>query len=266
MNDQDIEDVRQHYLEQHRVEIAASAAVYSCIERWIGREIGPTDRMLVIDRGELVMASGIWPGDMASHVQPVIQAAKAETRIAVQERIKKLEQLKAASITLSDCWSALPPQERPISVHHDRVSKALFGTEARVIEAIGLSRALPLVIEFLCSELDLNVSNERKKLEQLTGKKGRPRDERAYAVAAALAKLYAQITGKMPTYSEGPDGQHGEYTPGLRDLFDAIGLERAALKLPATAAIKAVTEIDLKYGKPSRVEKGLFGLLSTLPT
>jgi hypothetical protein len=81
----------------------------------------------------------------------------------------------------------------------------------------------------------------------LKGRRGRSRNEAAYAVALELARLYAKVTGKRPTYAEGADGLSGEYTPALRNVFDALGWKKTNLRGPAEAARDAITEGDLEY-------------------
>ena len=78
---------------------------------------------------------------------------------------------------------------------------------------------------------------------------GRAKDEAAHRVAMEAAKLYAKVTGSKPTYSEGPSGVSGKYTPFLRDVYDAFGWTERSLRTGAEAAISALEPSDFEYAR-----------------
>lgn len=119
--------------------------------------------------------------------------------------------------------------------------------ETRIIREIGIIEASTISLFALMQAASTELDRLEAKLEALNmGKRGAPRNEAAYAVALELARLYAKVTGRKPTYAEGPDGLSGEFTPALRNIFDALGL-KAGLRGPATAARDAITDEDTKY-------------------
>jgi len=236
----------------------ARAAIYSAISAWTGEVIRPGDPIPVIRNGRKVSeihSNTLLHGDPTD---PVTSASLIEHRSTLERKEKNLCNVKEKAQALISALTELSYSER---IELDRQKQ--FSEDARLASRIIAQVGYLTSSVVGCSQMMLRSEEEilkvQKELKKRQRGKGRPRNDAAYAVASELAYLYANVTGQKPTYSEGPDGLSGQYTPALRDVFDSLGWTELSLRGPAEAAILKVGPEDLAYDK-NQTLGGLLGL------
>lgn len=250
----------------------AEEAILAAIQRWTGEEIQlgePLPRFRGGARVGTIFAGFFSPNP----IREVVNAARIEERSEIERKIAEYKRLKEAADAMHEAFvgmgyfQRLELQSTTIGEIDSRQNGADQGRrdqlplKVRLIHEIGLISSAGIANNELALRARAKIEELEGKLKQRKGtKKGRPRNEAAYAVALGLAKLYAQVTGDRPTYSAGVDGLSGRYTPALREVFDALGWTEINLRGPAEGAIAEISNADLEYE-----ENTIGGLLSAWP-
>lgn len=245
---------------QHAIS-RAEGVILTEICRWTGIEVSPGDRIPIIRDGRKV-------GEIPETYfvgSPVVQVAKAsliEHKSEIERKIVALQSVMDSSERLIEALSEMTYFDRArLGTETGWVGNALRGNDAslleRLIREIGTVTSAMISARALVNSAKKQVGELQDELEKRKTKRGRPRNEAAHAVARELALLYAKITGKRPTFADGANGLSGDFTPALRDVFDALGWQETNLRGPAQAAISIISESEMQYE-----EKGLSGLLS----
>jgi hypothetical protein len=250
-------------LEKEQAIKRAEVAIYSEVSRWVGSEIPPGEPVPIVRHGRRVgqLPATLW----GNPAQKVAEAVRIEGKGEIRRKKRKYSKVcKACQDTLHALLDGNMMDRTDLEVSADTYIRkedweGRATLKARIIKEIGFTDAATISLIAIREAASTEIHRLETKLEALNlGKRGAPRNEAAYAVALELARLYAKVTGRKPTYAEGPDGLSGEYTPSLRIVFDALGL-KVGLRGPATAARDAVTDEDMKYEA-----NGLFGILSAM--
>lgn len=229
----------------------AEAAIYSEVSKWVGSEIPTGGSVPIVRHGKHV---GQLPATVLGNpARKVAEAVRVEGKREIKRKIQQYSALwEGCRDTLRAVYGAnmtdridLEVSARILAANDAGGERA--GLETRIIREIGIVEASTISLFALLEAARAQLDRLETRLEELdTGKRGPPRNEAAYAVALELARLYAKVTGRRPTYAEGPDGLSGEYTPALRKVFDELGL-KVGLRGPATAARDAITEDNMKH-------------------
>lgn len=219
--------------------IAAAEAIRKGIRRWSGGLYADGPQLPIIREGNIVKHFGSEASD------PVEQVLKGSVLPPEKVSAGERERLAELAYSLGRCAKACAAFEDVELRQLAKGTRRGRTTEERVSYALGVETALSASMTLLLEAAEERIADLDKKAEGQPRKRGRKRNGAAYAVAAALAQLYAKITGKTPTYSEGKDGLSGEYTPVLRDVYDELGWDKTALRGPAETAIAGITRTDL---------------------
>ena len=223
----------------------AEAVIYAHVSKWMKKEIavgGPIPWPRA-KPGFGQLNSTILGG--VDEVRKILDASKAIDTSTLRVKVRKLKKLRsdieAMITTLNEFdWEQMARAENTARNLHTNI-------EGRVVTALGACNVARLGLDVIF----VGLYQELTKMEQVikdrdTSGPGRAKDEAAHLVALEAAKLYAKVTGKSPTYSEGPNGLSGQYTPFLRELYNAFGWKARTLRTGATAAINSVKSSDLE--------------------
>lgn len=246
----------------HAISLAVEV-IYRALGRWTGQELKPGNPVPIVRDGKVVgsIGAGLFGKDV---VREVAEASLTELRA---ELLRKRDDLQALVAAIGDLNSSLSKmtglelsrlEQLTGNIHHNAL-RGPKAVEERIIREIGSVFSALISCGALLSAAKEEIGRLDGELEKRNAGQGRPRNEAAHEVALRLAKLYARVTGKRPTYAAGPDGLSGDYTPVLREVFDALGWKKTDLRGPATKAIEAITEADLRHE-----ESTLDGLISAL--
>lgn len=256
------DDETRAYAEKQHAITRAELVVLSAIGLWTGEALVPGDPIPIFRDGKRV-ATIPQHSFEPNRARVVAEASLTEDRSEINRKIKALKSASGAADELIRALAAMTYMDR-LSLETKCEGIGQFGVRAahdpleiRLIHEIGPVVSAVVAASAVASTAKTEVGELEAELKKRETKPGRPRNEAAHAVARELARLYAAVTGKRPTYSEGPDGLSGQYTPALRDVFDALGWEATALRGPAEAAIAGISEADTQYE-----ETGYFGLFS----
>ncbi|MBZ0129633.1 MAG: hypothetical protein K8F59_11005 [Rhodobacteraceae bacterium] len=240
------------HAEKHHAVIQAVEVIYEAVTNWTGIEVTPSERIPIIRNGKRV---GELPQSLFA-INPVREVAEASLVEDTGELKRKLDNLRAVfetSEALAKALGKMTFSERSkLDVHGLRNRNDLQlepSLEARIIHEIGLTFTTFLSSKALFDGAKKEIEELESKLRDRNLGRGRPRNEAAHSVAQKLAQLYAKVTGRRPTYSAGPDGFHGEFTPALRKVFDTLGWSETDLSGPAQKAIESIDESVLMYGE-----------------
>lgn len=243
--------------------IAADEVIFSVLGRWTGTTIKRGDDIPIVRDGATV-GTLVNPAWASCPVKRITDASLIEHKAEIDRKISDFEGVADAADALVKALARMSLFNRfeldnsGSSPYRNVLSDGKAPLEERIISEIGIVSAARIAALALTANAVGYASDWKKELKKRKRKPGRPRNEAAHAVARELALLYAKVTGKRPTYSEGADGLSGEYSPALRDVFDALGWRDTGIKGPAQAAIGALTEADMKHE-----EMALSGLFSS---
>lgn len=228
--------------------IDTRAVIYSAIGNWIGEKIEEGGVIPIVRNGETV---GTLPQTIFGDgpVEQVTAASKADYKTDLKNKAERIAKTAGDAEVLMNSLLEMTGQER---TGLDFGPFEFFGNsyeplEVRIIKEIGYVRSALIACSMIKSEAEVMQKSALAGLKGRETRPGRPRNEAAYAVALELARLYAKVTGRRPTYSEDPNGVSGEYTPALRDVFDSLGWSDITLSGPAEAAKKKITDEDLDH-------------------
>jgi hypothetical protein len=247
----------------------ARAAISDALFRWTGHQPDDLGRIPIV-RGEEFL--GHHATNNALTFNPIDSFAQSVLERNTTELKSQLKVLRKMRAGLDQFITQVPDLEPEtllaLQVGEEVSQKTDSHLENRILAAVGWLGSSFLSGKRLLPVIDSVISLTERKLELRRTGRGRPRDEAAYAFAAALARLYALSTGKTPTFSKDADGFYGEFTPVLRDAFDHVGWRSRTLDDPANAAISSLTEADFELPRSAQrppensLLGGLFGLES----
>ncbi|MBY0136348.1 hypothetical protein [Paracoccus yeei] len=243
--------------------IAVERAIYSAVERWTGVQMTPGGKGIPkIRNGTVHLDSHSYTllNEPRSRViDQIMQEAAIEGKATLSARLDRLRACELAVRTALDAYANLEIAEQvgPWPIRRGRT------VERRIIEAMDLWVAFPTASEAMLDTLAAKIADAEQKLAKFPSAPGRPRNEAAHRVALQLAHLYADVAGRKPTYSENRDGLHGDFTPALKALFDALGWKRIALRGPAEAAVAAIA--DEHIAELTRPKSLFGGIFSSVP-
>lgn len=239
------------YSEKRQAIIRAEAIIYSEVSRWVGFEVPNGGLVPIVRNGNRV---GQLPATVLGNpARRVAEAVLVEGKGEIQRKKQHYSAIfEGCRGTLRALFDANMIDRIDLEVsarlHASKdTGEGRAALETRIIREIGIIEASTISLFALLEATSAEIERLESKLEAIkTGTRGAPRNESAYAVALELAQLYAKVTGKRPTYAEGRDGLSGEYTPALRNVYDALGLS-VGLRGPATTARDAITDDDMRY-------------------
>lgn len=251
---------------------AGRDAIYSALSHWTSQNCAPGEPIPVVRSGEIV--HWIHPSPLAnalagtigetSPVDSVLNSAFLPSVTELKSEKKAIERLlasletvmkKARSLDVMPWWMVTRSWS-DLSGQPDQ--------SVNVVHAVGLGDSLNISIHGVIFNCRQRIRHLEDDLSQLQPSLGRPKNIAAHRVAEEYGKLYAKVTGKFPTYGESPDGMAGEFTPALRDLFDALGWNEKTLRGPAESARLAVTDEIIRSVEPAENNRSS-GLLNALP-
>lgn len=255
----------QRYEEKLHARKCAKAVIYAALAQWTGIDFGEDAPIPIVRQGEHVGSLG--KGFFGSGpVEKVLNASLIDHKSDIEKKISELQAVAAAAEELIQALGKLSYGDRigldvssKASLHNIE-SWGSLSFQERILREMGTVKATDIVTSTLVEGVSQRIEALQRDLAGRELKRGRPRNEAAHAVALELARLYAKVTGKSPTYSSGKDGLSGEYTPVLRDVFDALGWKDLDLRGPAENARDNISEADLRHE-----EMTLGGLLSAAP-
>lgn len=242
----------------------ADEVVLSAVRKWTGQDVGTDDPIPIVRGGRQVatLRNTLLTGRPIARVS---SASLIEHKAEIDRKIEHLKAVEAASLALIEVFESMSHMDRGMleagqGIYSENALRAGRPPLAeRLIGEVGLVTSAFIAARALAANSVEEINKLQEELQQRSSKPGRPRNEAAHAVARELALLYAKVTGKKPTYSEGVSGLSGDYTPALRDVFDALGWKSTSLRGPAEAAIAAISEDDMRYE-----ETAIGGLLSSV--
>ncbi len=220
-------------------EIAVERAIFSGVRKWTGEQAS-SESGIPIRRGDKIVyrhntvLSG-FDGNMFSRL---MQASQLRTAGHLRRRAKTIKECLSSIRTAASMFDQLDIEAK-IGSWPQISSGAL---ECRVISAMGSWVAFPAAAQSVIESLETQLKQLDTEISSLRSGPGRPVDRAARQVAMELAKFYVEVTGKKPTYAEDGDGQYGDYTPVLKNVFIALGWEKLTLSGPAKAAVGEITD------------------------
>jgi hypothetical protein len=234
--------------------IQARDAIYSAISKWVDQDVREGDDFPLLREGKPT-------GKMWQEMPHLVDQVEKTIWAAELKDTAELKKLMGDYKKILQCSSELTKQMRAMGewdLFGLSSKKPKYDMETKVIRALGTVPSAFVSLDELKDALEYQIENISNKLKNIDNVRGRPRNEAAHGVALGLAKLYSGITGKKPTYSEGPSGLSGQYTPALKDVFIALGWEETSLKGPAETAIKNINADGLSQ----EIKPSFTGLLS----
>lgn len=222
----------------------AKDAIYSALTRWVGETVHQDGAIPMVRDGKRIGTLQQTILGQGREVDDIVAASKLKKASELRRLRDDYNKLSKLAVKLTNGLANLDTMD--LFKLGSAPRKVTYDTETKVIRAIGTIPSLLISLPDLLAALEQQTNDIDKKLDTSGAALGRSRNEAAHGVALGLAKLYARVTGKRPTYSEGPNGLSGEYTPALRSVFDALGWKTVTLKSPAEAAISQITDEDLQ--------------------
>lgn len=228
----------------------AEEVIFSALSDWTGCECGPGKAIPIIREGERV--GQIHPSGIRDNsARKVASASLTKHASELEGKISRLRSITETSAALTEAVNELSYGERArltaaSSVSLDKLRNwHSLPLEERIFREIGSVKTLYGAIGLIVEACEQEVKTLGEELSKREKRRGRPKNEAAYAVAHELARLYAKVTGKRPTYSAGKDGLSGQFTPVLKDVFDALGWEGVDLRGPTESARDGISDDDL---------------------
>ncbi|MFG6565946.1 hypothetical protein ACGYLI_17155 [Sulfitobacter sp. 1A13421] len=222
----------------------AKDAIYSALSRWVGETVHQDVAIPMVRDGKRIGTMQQTILGQGREVDDIVAASKLMKASELRKLRDDYNRISKRAVQLADGLTSLDPAD--LFKLGAAPRNATYDTDTKVIRAIGIIPSLLISLPELLAALEQQTNYLEKKLDTSGAALGRSKNEAAHGVALRLAKLYARVTGKRPTYSEGPNGLSGEYTPALRSVFDALGWKTVSLKSPAEAAISQITDEDLQ--------------------
>ena len=237
---------------------AAREAIYSALSQWTGEEVNEDSDVPVVRNGEKVGQLTTGTVLRGSDVDRVVNASQNPNSSELKSKSAAIRRARDYAFEMLASMEHLSGYDfASISLNNKGLRQ---DTSDRVIDAIGLQESVYKSANKFVAGADAELEKLEEKIANYPKSSGRPKNTAAHDVATELGRLYAKVTGKRPTYGEGKHGLSGEFTPVVRDVFDALGWEDVGLRGPIEAAIAAITDEDLAHEKTLRTP----GLLPVL--
>lgn len=234
----------------------AERQIYVHVGRWVGEKINVGEFIPVIRSGKKV---GNWPNsDAISPVHRVLTAVDTEQTKEIAARVERLNELKQAMEAMKNCLFSLQVDEISAIQGFAKSGPKLPSLEENIINDIGCLPALDISMKQVEEGLGELVKTTDRQLSDRNTGRGKPRFEAAYAVAYELARLYANVLGERPGFSDDQDGLHGRYTWALNDVFEALGWTGTDLRGPGSKAVNRIVDQDLN--SPNLSLGGIFNV------
>jgi hypothetical protein len=264
MSEDEVRAEIQRLEEKKHAKKKAEEVIYAALGAWTGADCREGASIPIVRDGRTV--GWIHQSILGSNaVEKVTEPSLLEEKAALEDKKAQFQRVAESSEALLDSLGGISAPNRirlevsgGVSINNLGRWKSMALPE-RLVGEIGTVSTAVIAAQSLSACAREEVEEIDRQLDEWTGQRGRPRYIALHAVALELARLYARVTGKRPTYSEGVDGVSGEFTPVLRDVFDALGWEKMGLRGPAEAAKEQITEEDLRYE-----ESPIGGLLSAV--
>lgn len=269
----DVQAAVDEYERMDNVKIRARDVIYASISTWTGFQWKDRGSIPVVRKGQLVNSvPGLGLGNALASPLPlpdhVIDAAFTpnatelkKKREGIEALIASLEAVRAAAAALDvNSWWGLGATWDNRDGPTDQV--------VDIVHALGLGKSFNASLQGLMFNAKQSLRFLDYELNEVGTGRGRPKDTAAHLVASRYGRLYAIVTGKRPTYGESPDGMAGEFTPSLRDLFNALGWQKKSLRGPAESARNAVTDSEILRVEGHEIktpQHGLNALATMLP-
>lgn len=262
------EDVRAKVLKRIEGENAARQSIIRSVEKWTGHRVDERGRVPVVRNGVLIghninFLSSVYNSTFSPVSDPIGIVTKgvwAEDTKTLKERLIQYRKLRAAIMSALDELAEMPLEN--LWGIRDGSAPLTQEIEDKVLFSIGYKESFKASTFGFLRDLAQAIERTQIELDKRPSSRGRPRNEARHLVAKELAALFVYTTGEKPTYSSGPSGYSGKFTPALDELFSALGWE-ADLEGPAKVAIEAVLpELDKQRinAEPKGILGGLLGL------
>lgn len=254
----DVRAFSARLMAQANAEKAAREVIYAAVTKWSGVPVGSGGQIPIVRNGQVVE----WRGTLLSDpAQAILSAARLAPVTSLKAERKQMNKLLDAMLLVRRGMEDLE-LEFSITLNRTwRSSERGGGEPVDIVHALGIEQALNVSLHGAMRNIRQRLNEIDEELRRQPPRKGRPPLRPAYEVAREFAVLYAAVTGKRPTCSVSDSMVSGEFTPALRDLFDAFGW--ADIRGPGNAAVEAITDEHLRAREPSG--KGIFGGLLGLP-
>ena len=241
-------------------EIDAEKVIYAHLGTWLGRPIKIGDPIPTVMFGHKIGSFGA-AGQMNDFaVQSILSASREPKVTEIKEQLSSLKDLKSDAEALRDKLSNFNPLSLAMAAHatknmHDSV-------DGRVLNALGMENSLFIGLDRLSAGLTEQITSLKQDIseEPPTGR-GRPKDRAALHVAEAAGAFFVSVTGRLPTHGDSPDGLTGQFTPFLRDIYDAFGWKKRSLRAGIEAAIEVGKSVKTVVRSPAI--NGLLGSFSS---
>jgi len=240
--------------EKEQAAIEVEKVFYRHASEWVQKPVQPGDPIPVLRGGERV---GWMSGTILCPItDPIMRAALAEdyrnlndARSDLEKISQSLSEIAGAMISLDAGEVAALERPMTLDASDEQPLEAHNRLSGKIIREIGYIRSFTLAAQSIAKTASARISEIDGELAARGVGPGRPRTERYHAVAVELGRLYANVLGERPTYSDGKDGLSGNFTPALRAVFDALGWKKIDLDGPAKSAVQSITERDLGVPK-----------------
>lgn len=248
-------DAEQHYAARTN----AKEVIYAAASKWVGKELNTGDGIPTLRNGEETgtLSDTLLGG--VKEVEAILNASVDLNAKELQEQITHLTDLQKKAEAFRDALAITDLGSLAKANYAARRSHS--NLEGRVLNALGFSKAAYISADALSKGLISPLAEKTLELEKLQPAKGRPENRKAISVAQKAGIFYTTVTGKQPTNGDGRNGLSGEFTPFLRDLYDAFGWKSRSLTAGIKAAMEAAKAVNLAPAKNAPP-----GLLSTDPS
>lgn len=272
-SEEDIQGLCRLYEDRDNVKMRALAAIYSAVSRWSGVK-AQGGHIPVVRNGSVVNTLPDATFQNALAPQPplpeqVVDAAFTQGATELRrERAGLVRLIASLERARKDLQALVPGGKWVFDATWDKVDDWMPDKVVGVVHALGLTDVLHASAHGVIFNARQRIRYLDLALAELPTGSGRPRDAAAHLVGARYGRLYSVVTGKVPTFGESPDGLAGEFTPALRDLFDALGWHRKSLRGPAASARAAVTDAEIRRAENNvrtHPPAGILSLLTGLP-
>ncbi|SIS59088.1 hypothetical protein [Paracoccus saliphilus] len=257
----ELSKLSQRLLDQNNSENAAREVIYASVANWSGHDINRGDKLPIVREDKIVH----WIGSPYASLDPIediIGAARLKPRSALMAEQKQLSRLIKV---LEEAQRIFYAVEVENSWHLDRTWTAgarTLGTNVDIVHALGLASALSISVHGIIHNIRQRLREVDRELESHSHGPGRPENKPAHEVTKKFVLLYVAVTGRRPSCSTSDGMFFGDFSPMLRDLFDALGWVKTKVEGPAEKAIAAIPDDYANRFEPEKTGHlgGFFGL------
>ncbi|WP_133065713.1 hypothetical protein [Mameliella alba] len=199
--------------ENRRGEKAARTVILRAIETWTGHGLDEVGGLPIVRDGHFLGYDSGLAAMLTDPIQTVTFGIWTEDSSALLARLKEYKRLRNSLIQVQ---SLLTNMDLAARLRIRRASHPESGSlQEKIINSLGSQEAVLFSTRQLISEIDREINSLEREIYSRGTMRGRPRIEARYRVAEQFAKLFAKVTGERPTFSEGPDGLSGKFSPKL---------------------------------------------------